>query len=184
MGLKLGLREPFFLWIANNFLPRTHQSDSKYRAKALALAGMKIEKNLRIFGPVEIRPIGGANKISIGNGTFINSGVRFTAEGSATISIGKRVEIGPRCCFETRTHSINIIDGHRTGKNEPIVLEDNVWLGAGVLVLPGITIGKGSVVGAGAVVTKDVAPYTVVAGVPAKFIKNVEWIETKNKENR
>lgn len=55
----------------------------------------------------------------------------------------------------------------------PIVIESNVWIGAGATILPGVTIGENSVVAAGAVVTKDVPPNTIVGGVPAKFIKNV-----------
>lgn len=178
--LKSGIREPLFLWLANA-LPRSHFADVKLRAKMLSLAGVKVENNLRIFEAVEIRPIGGAGRIKIGNGTFINSGVRFSAEGNATITIGKRVEIGPRCSFETRTHSVDLIDGHRTGENKSIVIEDNVWLGANVVVLPGITIGQGSVVAAGAVVHRDVAPFTVVGGVPAKYIKAVNHQESTAK---
>ena len=56
---------------------------------------------------------------------------------------------------------------------KPIRIEDKVWLGANVTICPGVTIGEGAVVAAGAVVNKDVAPRTVVGGVPAKFIKNV-----------
>lgn len=60
MGLKLGLREPLFIWMANS-LPRTHISDLKLRAKMLTLAGVRVEKNLRILEKVEIQPIGGLN---------------------------------------------------------------------------------------------------------------------------
>jgi acetyltransferase-like isoleucine patch superfamily enzyme len=56
----------------------------------------------------------------------------------------------------------------------PIVIEDNVWLGANVVVMPGVTIGKHSVVAAGSVVTKDVPPDTIVAGVPAKVVKKLD----------
>ena len=56
---------------------------------------------------------------------------------------------------------------------KPIRIEDKVWFGANVTICPGVTIGEGAVVAAGAVVNKDVAPRTVVGGVPAKFIKNV-----------
>jgi maltose O-acetyltransferase len=54
---------------------------------------------------------------------------------------------------------------------EPVIIEDDVWIGARVIILPGVKIGKGSIVGAGAVVTKDVEPYSIVAGVPAKLIR-------------
>lgn len=175
--LNLGLREPFFLWVANS-LPSNLAIDAQWRARLLALAGVQLEKNLRIFAPVEIKPSGAACRIWIGNGTFINSGVRFCAEPPATITIGKRVEIGPRCSFETRTHSVNLIDGKRTGENRSIVVEDNVWIAANAVILPGVTIGKGSVIAAGAVVNRDVEPYTVVGGVPARKIKDVENLST------
>lgn len=57
---------------------------------------------------------------------------------------------------------------------EQVIINDDVWIGAGAIIVPGVTIGKGSVIAAGAVVTKDVAPYTLVGGVPAKEIKKIE----------
>jgi len=60
------------------------------------------------------------------------------------------------------------------GRHAKVVIENDVWIGAGSIIMPGITIGKGAVVGAGAVVTKDVQPYTVVAGVPARPIKRID----------
>lgn len=177
-GLQLGIREPLFLWLANA-LPRSHIADLRWRAWALAKAGVQLENNLRIFDPVEIRPLGGAKRIKIGDGTFINSGVRFTCDPPATITIGRRVMIGPRCCFETKTHSIDVDrEGRRTGRNDSIVVEDSVWIGANVTILLGVTVGQGSIVAAGAVVTKDVEPYTVVGGIPARFIKNVEIVDS------
>ena len=68
----------------------------------------------------------------------------------------------------------------------PIIIHDDVWIGSNSVILSGVTIGRGSVVGAGSVVTKDVAPYTIVAGNPAKFIKyrfskdTIERIENSN----
>jgi len=61
--------------------------------------------------------------------------------------------------------------GDKEGK---ILIQDDAWIGAGAIILPNVTIGRGVVVGAGAVVTKDVPPYTVVAGVPAKEIKKLD----------
>ena len=55
-----------------------------------------------------------------------------------------------------------------------VYLNDDCWIGTGVVIYPGVTIGKGAIVAAGAVVTKDVAPFTIVAGIPAKFIKRIE----------
>jgi acetyltransferase-like isoleucine patch superfamily enzyme len=176
-NLNLGIREPLFLWLANA-LPRSHIADLKWRAWALAKAGVQLERNLRIFDPVEIRPLGGAKRIKIGDGTFINSGVRFTCDPPATITLGRRVMVGPRCCFETKTHSVDLdSEGRRTGRNASIVVEDSVWIGANATILLGVTIGQGSVVAAGAVVTKDVKPYTVVGGIPARFIKKVSVVD-------
>ena len=59
------------------------------------------------------------------------------------------------------------------GQAKPIIIEDDVWMATRTMVLKGVTIGKGAVVAAGAVVTKDVEPYTMVAGVPAKFIRKL-----------
>lgn len=60
--------------------------------------------------------------------------------------------------------------------SKPVIIEDNVWVGAGSIILPGVTIGKGSVIAAGSVVTRDVPKHTVVAGVPAKVVKQLEHI--------
>ena len=60
---------------------------------------------------------------------------------------------------------------------EPVEIGSDVWLGAGAVVLPGVTIGDGAVVGANSVVTTDVAPYTVVAGAPARFLRNRDNVE-------
>jgi acetyltransferase-like isoleucine patch superfamily enzyme len=105
--------------------------------------------------------------LEIGTGTYINSGVSICA--CQSVIIGKRCLIGPR---------VLIIDNdfHVAGEASsfpaslPIVLEDEVWLGAGVIVLKGVRIGRGASVGAGSVVTRDVAGGTVVAGVPARPI--------------
>lgn len=85
--------------------------------------------------------------------------------------------IGPNCAFYSGTHPLdptirNGTRGPETGK--PINIGEDCWLGGNVIVLPGITIGKGSTVGAGSVVTKDVEPYTCVAGNPARVIRKIE----------
>ncbi len=132
---------------------------------------MKIKGKCTLWGPFTVRPLGGAKNIEIGEGTFINSDVRFGVPNKVTI--GKNVQIGPRVMFETMTHGlIYVPEKGRGGESKPITVEDEVWIGAGAIVTQGVTIGKGAVVAAGAVVTKNVAPNTVVGGVPAKFIKN------------
>jgi len=165
------MRELIFLTLANH-LPRLKMSD-RIRYKLLRLAGMKINGKCMILSPLSIRPIGGAKNIKIGKGTFINSDVRFGVP-NGKIVIGDNVLIGARVSFETVSHSINYTPGKmRTRTTGSIVVEDDVWIGAGVIIIQGVTIHQGAIIAAGSVVTKDVEANTIVGGVPAKFIKNV-----------
>ena len=90
----------------------------------------------------------------------------------AAITIGSACQIGTRVQFLTATHPIDA-EPRRIGweSGEPIALGDNVWLGGGVVVCPGVTIGDDTVVGAGAVLTRDLPPGVVAAGVPARVIR-------------
>lgn len=165
-------QESFFLKLANS-LPRSHRSDRRLRPYLLAKAGVNIADST-VWNAIEIRPIGAASRITIGQGCFINSGVRFECAPEATIKIGNRVQIGSRCSFETMNHSVVLLEKNkRGGFPQSIVVEDDVWLAARVTILPGVKIGRGSVVAAGAVVTKDVPPFTLVGGVPAKKIREI-----------
>lgn len=91
------------------------------------------------------------------------------------VHIGKDVMMGPRCVLLASSHDTRRVDvpmnqqGFR--EDRPIVIEDDVWIGAGCIVLPGRRIGTGSIVGAGSVVVSDVPPWTVVAGNPARVVK-------------
>lgn len=84
-------------------------------------------------------------------------------------------------CLCTGTHQIDAHEREETGGSYalPIRIEDECWISVGAKILPGVTIGKGSTVAAGAVVTKDVEPYVVVGGVPAKVIKRLERPEAR-----
>ncbi len=111
-------------------------------------------------------------QIHIGAGTFINFGAVLLDV--ATISIGEDVQIGPNVQLLTPTHPID--PDARRAKLEaakPITIGDNVWLGGGVIVLPGVTIGENTVVGAGAVVTKDLPANVVAVGNPARVIRQL-----------
>lgn len=166
-------RESFFLAVANH-LPRTRSAD-RARTGWLRLAGIEIDASAVIWAPLEIRPIGAAARIKIGKQSFVNSGARLACPEPARIEIGDHVMIGPRCLFETQNHAlVHAADGTRAGVAESIIIEDYAWIGARVTVLPGVRIGKGSVVAAGAVVTEDVPPYVVAGGVPARVIKRIE----------
>lgn len=104
-------------------------------------------------------------KLSIGNGTYLNRGAEVIA--------WERVEIGRDCMIgwdalimDTDLHPV----GDRPLRNAPVVLHDNVWIGCRAIVLKGVTIGEGSIVSAGSIVTKDVPAYTVVGGQPARVL--------------
>lgn len=114
-------------------------------------------------------PRGG--KILIKSGSYINRNTILDAH--ERVEIGRNCLIGPGCFITDSSHGIEF--GKAPGAQEcvvrPTVIEDEVWIGAHVVVLSGVRIGTGAVVGAGAVVTKDVEAYAVVAGVPARTIK-------------
>lgn len=166
------LRDFFFLTLANK-LPRLRTFDF-VRYQFYRLAGVKMAGHCRILAPVNIRPIGGAQNISIGKGTFINTEARFGVP-KDTVTIGNYAQIGPRVMFETVNHTLYCKPGARRGTwTKPIVVGDEVWIGAGAIITQGVTIGQGAVVAAGSVVTKDVEPGTIVGGVPAKLIRRID----------
>ncbi|MFA3875596.1 sugar O-acetyltransferase [Streptomyces sp. MMCC 100] len=112
------------------------------------------------------------SNISIGARTFVN--YNLTALDVAAITIGEDCQIGPNVQLLTPTHPLE--PGPRRDKLEaarPIVIGDNVWLGGGAIVLPGVTIGDNAVIGAGAVVTEDVPADVVAVGNPARPVRNV-----------
>ena len=113
-------------------------------------------------------------RIAIGKNTYIN---RYTIiDAAEQIAIGERCMIGPHCTLIDHDHGtkagIPVADQELI--SAPIVLEDDVWIGANVVVLKGVRIGAGAIIAAGSVVTRDVPANAIVAGVPAKQIKSRE----------
>jgi maltose O-acetyltransferase len=111
--------------------------------------------------------------ISIGARSFANFGL--VALDVAAITIGDDVQIGPNVQLLTPTHPVE--PGPRRDKweaAEPITIGDNVWLGGGVIVCPGVSIGANTVVGAGAVVTRDLPPNVLAVGNPARVVRQLE----------
>lgn len=108
--------------------------------------------------------------LHIGARAFINQLCCFMSRGNITIE--EDVKIGPRVNLITLNHGTDPAE-RRIITSQPIHIKRNAWLGAAVTVMPGVTIGENSIVGAGAVVTHDVPDNVIVAGVPARFIKNI-----------
>lgn len=166
------LKNFIFLSLAN-YLPASGRIDAN-RWRLLKLSGMNIEGPCRIWGPITIHNFNATKNVFIGKNVFINTEVRFACT-TAKIIIKDNVEIGPRVSFETSGHGIVYKKNEgRSVIDKDIIVEKNVWIGAGAILLPGVIIGEGAVIAAGAVVNKDVLPYTVVGGIPAKFIKKIE----------
>ncbi len=112
------------------------------------------------------RPGRGKASITIGKHTVINR--QCCLDGRGGLRIGDNVSISPGVWLLTDAHDLQ--DPGFTEKLAPVEIEDYAWLGSRAMVMPGVTIGRGAVVAAGAVVTKEVPPYTVVGGVPARPI--------------
>ena len=119
-------------------------------------------------------------QVTIGNNSFINYGVFFYVADEkseeAKITIGNNVFIAPKVLITTATHNIES-SFQRVSKQTihmPVKIDDGCWIGANVTILPGVHIGKGCVIGAGAVVNKDCEPNGVYVGVPAKRIKDLQ----------
>ncbi len=103
---------------------------------------------------------------------FINYDLVILDE--AKVSIGNNVFIGPQCGFYTAIHPLDVAQRNLgIEKASPITIQDNVWIGGKVCILPGVTIGEGAVIGAGSVVTKDIPPYSLAVGNPAKVIRKI-----------
>ena len=137
------------------------------RSQLSTLIGTEIDESTTIFPPFHTNF---GRFISLGKNIFINHACSFLDIGGITIE--DDVQIGPRVNLTSENHPLD--PGDRTTLiPRPIVIRRNAWIGAGATVLPGVTIGENAVVAAGAVVSRDVPPNTVVAGVPAKVVKTL-----------
>lgn len=136
---------------------------SQLRKCIYRIFGMRIGLHSTIYGGAEIRC---ARKIVIGNGSSI--GHHVILDGRGELYIGNNVNLSTGAWIWTSEHIVNSPDFSVIA--EKVTIEDYAWLSCRTVILPGVTVGEGAVVAAGAVVTKDVAPYTIVGGVPAKEI--------------
>lgn len=155
------------LWLINHLL-----SGNRFWALKRCLlnnVGVTVGKNTKIVGPIEM---GVCSDLSIGENCWI--GKDFTIYGNAAVSIGNNCDIAPDVSFATGTHKIGTHE-RRTGEGycEPIHIGSGCWLGLKCIILSGVTINDGSIVGAGAVVTKSFEDDLILGGVPARIIKRL-----------
>jgi acetyltransferase-like isoleucine patch superfamily enzyme len=137
------------------------------RAILSEIIGQNIDPSTTVLAPFSTNF---GKHTTIGKNVFINHGCSFLDLGGITIE--DDVLIGPQVKLVTENHPVDP-SNRKSLDLKSIHIGKNVWLGAGAIILPGVTVGENSIVAAGAVVTKDVPSNTIVGGVPAKFIKNV-----------
>ena len=115
--------------------------------------------------------------ISIGNDVYIGPGAKFSAS-DTTLKIGNKVQFGPNVTIMAGDHNTSVVGQYMFDVHEklpeddqPVVLEDDVWVGAGATILKGVRIGRGAIVAAEALVRESAPPYSIVVGVPAKILR-------------
>lgn len=163
---------PEMVWASKGFLfirinPSFHLDEESLRLMNadFELFGGRLDKTSYLMPPLQIDF---ACQMKIGKGVFVNHSLTCMAAGGITIDDG--VMIGPNVRIVTDNHDF---DNRMVLRCKPVHIGRNAWIGVGAIILPGVTIGENAVVAAGAVVTKDVAPNTIVGGNPAKFIKSI-----------
>lgn len=157
--------------VAGKLLPQ--QTFSRSRTALFRAAGVRVGEHSLIMGPVRITGIGNpCHYLSIGDWTMITGPLHVDL--GAPLRIGDGVRIGHDVTLLTINHAIGEVS-LRSGESQfsPIEIGDGTWIASRVVVLPGVTIGRGAVVAAGAVVTRDVPPNTLVAGVPARVVREL-----------
>lgn len=142
---------------------------SPYEVRVLLerIWGQPLESSVRMFPPF-YTAFGKTTRV--GKNVFINFGCTFLDQGGITLEDG--VFIGPEAKILTEAHPEQPEIRH-TLQTEPVVIRRKAWIGAGAIILPGVTVGENAIVAAGAVVTKDVPDNTIVAGVPAKTLRRI-----------
>jgi maltose O-acetyltransferase len=125
-------------------------------------AGIHLGLYLWFYGPGQLRRTG----VSFGRNARVNR--RCTLDVRGGLTVGANASISPEVVILTASHRVN--DPEFPVETRPVVIEDNVWIGTRAVILPGVTLGRGCVVSAGAVVTRDVPPLAMVGGVPARQI--------------
>lgn len=155
-------------WITAAWLPISRQSRiaKKIRWFWAKMIVEKIGNNVNIERCAVLSP-----KLQIGN----NSGIGVNCEVYGSVIIGENVMMAPDVVIYTSSHKHDRIDVPMREQGmtecEPVLIGDDVWIGRRVVIMPGVKLGNGCIIGAGAVVTKNIPDYSVAVGVPAKVVK-------------
>ncbi len=149
-------------------LNHTYHDRAEIQALFSQLIGKPVPPSFTLFPPFYTDC---GRNITVGEGVFLNAGCQFQDQGG--ITIGDGTQIGHNVVLATLNHDQDPAK-RKDLHPAPIVIGKNVWIGSNATVCPGVTIGDGAIIAAGAVVTRDVPANTVVGGVPAKFLKQIE----------
>lgn len=154
--------------ITANLNRLTFSDTDKIRDLFSELIGKKVDDSFLLIPPFYTT---GGGDISVGRNVFVNQNCTFYDLGG--LDIADNVMIGPNVSLITSGHPIEPSERYASVIAKPIVIERNVWIAAGVIIIGGVTVGENSVVAAGSVVTKDVPANTLVGGNPARVIRSI-----------
>jgi acetyltransferase-like isoleucine patch superfamily enzyme len=148
--------------------------------ESVVLDGIQLSENVIINKHVSLR-----GDVKVGKGTFVNPYTVIASTSDAPITIGAFCSIAGFVYIISGNHNIKLPSTYQTssgiysaifknnlGKKRPIIIGNDVWIGTHAIILSGVTIGDGAIIGAGSIVTKNVEPYSIVAGTPARYIKS------------
>lgn len=155
-------------WLMNMYIKSKYFS-GRLRAMQLGLNPANFNKHIYIMQDCKFENV---RNMQFGRNVFVNHNVTFSTPYG--MKVGNFVMIGPYSLFASMSHGFEDWKKpmiFQPTAEKPIVIEDDVWIGANVTILGGVTVGRGAVIAAGSVVTKDVEPYAIVGGVPAKLIR-------------
>src|SRR3981189_3765061 len=146
----------------------TFNDADEIRALFSELIGKKVDESFLLIPPFYTAD---GDEIHVGKNVFVNQNCTFYDLGG--LDIADDVMIGPNVSIITASHPLEPSQRHTTTIGNPIAIEKGVWIAAGATIIGGVTVGENSVVAAGAVVTRDVPPNTLVGGNPARVIRSI-----------
>ena len=164
--LKEQVKYQELLWEFNQLKPSQYEEKVKYMKEVFAECG----NNCYIELP--FRANWGGHNVHFGNDVYANYNLTIVDDGH--VYVGNKVMFGPNVVIATANHPIEpSLRDKALQYNKDVYIGDNVWIGAGVIIVPGIRIGKNSVIGAGSVVTKDIPNNVVAVGNPCKILRKI-----------